>query len=823
MLDRIEKTEADKDTKKLEPVSVITVVAEREPLQVALAPALKSQFKFDPIAILNAFLSLQGLPTLADATTVGASITSFDQSTAKGVVAIEARGEAVVLKADKALRAKLPDTLPLFQKVLGMKVAMDNATQREGFPGPGGFGPMGPGGFGPMGPMAGPGGRPRGPDDMRPGGPGGRPAGPGGVTAGGRPPFTGPGGITPGGPGAPGAGGTEAEKKDGTLSLSAEGKTLVLELDLQLTEQAYKVLIGNTEQVMLALKGHADMAVNRSRVHDLAMALQAFLKDKGRFPQGTLPRADSTERGIPWRPDQRLSWAAELLPFFGEEYREWSPITDAGWNENKNLSVARRLVPHLLSVRGPSPAPLYIHYPGVEGILGATHFVGIAGVGLDAADYDNTNPKRGIFGYDRITKKEDVKDGLASTIALLQVPGDHKSPWLAGGGATVRGVSDDDEDGKPITPFVCTVYPAKPDENSKWVGKRGTIAIMGDGKVRFIPEDISAPTFRALCTIAGGETISGKLDDIAPEIKVDERELKADTPVAGRGAPSTPAAPSGSDQEKIQGTWTPVRAVANGVDAPAAVLKAARLTFKGNTVTIQMGGRTQKETFKLDPAKTPKEIDTTSSEANAKTQLGIYELSGNQLKVCFAPPGVTKRPTGFTAALGSNQEFTVLERSTSPAPAAPPVTWQEFTPKSKVFTVKFPGKVIETTQRVDAPPLGKVTVNIYAAQIGGGACTVVQQDLPQAVPANQLNTFFAGMKSTIPKGFGPTASVTAESSVTLGSHPGREWVITIPGKGSARVRVYLAGSRTFAVSVAPSDGIPDKDIKTFFDSFKLNN
>src|SRR5262249_41657294 len=156
---------------------------------------------------------------------------------------------------------------------------------------------------------------------------------------------------------------------------------------------------------------------------------------------------------------------------------------------------------------------------------------------------------------------------------------------------------------KPITPFVCTEYPARPDEKSKWVGKRGTIAIMGDGKVRFIPEDIPSATFRALCTIAGGEEISGKLDDIAPEIKAEERELKTDGPSAA----AVPIAP-GSDLEKLQGMWKPTSVTDNGVQGPANVLAQVRMTVKGNSIAIQTGGKVETETFTLDPTKSPKWI-----------------------------------------------------------------------------------------------------------------------------------------------------------------------------------------------------------------------
>ena len=60
------------------------------------------------------------------------------------------------------------------------------------------------------------------------------------------------------------------------------------------------------------------------------------------------------------------------------------------------------------------------------------------------------------------------------------VPATSAGPWLAGGGSTVRGISDDPKDSDVIGPFVCV----------KHEGKDGTYAIMADGKVRFIPKDI---------------------------------------------------------------------------------------------------------------------------------------------------------------------------------------------------------------------------------------------------------------------------------------------------------------------------------------------
>jgi hypothetical protein len=317
-----------------------------------------------------------------------------------------------------------------------------------------------------------------------------------------------------------------------------------LGLDLSLTLAAYQKIMPGVEEGMVFLKGQADLASNRSRVHELAAATQAYLKAKGAFPRGTAARSPSAERGIDWRPDQCLSWMAELLPYLpDEDARGLDP--DLSWNEGRNLRFAHRMVPQFVNLNLPNPPEAYIQYPGMEGSqpVAATHFVGISGVGRDAAEYRADDPatakKLGIFGYYRITRKEEVKDGLARTILLLQVPGDHKAPWLAGGGSTVRGVS---EDADCVQEFVCLVYPGKADgTKSKFDGKRGTLAIMADGKVRFIPEDIDPNVFRAMCTIAGGEPIE-KLDDIAPVIEAEAApELKAD---GGPGAlPPPPVIP----------------------------------------------------------------------------------------------------------------------------------------------------------------------------------------------------------------------------------------------------------------------------------------
>ncbi|HEV3237251.1 MAG TPA: hypothetical protein VGZ25_09705, partial [Gemmataceae bacterium] len=133
------------------------------------------------------------------------------------------------------------------------------------------------------------------------------------------------------------------------------------------------------------------------------------------------------------------------------------------------------------------------------------------------ANNPNLRKKLGVFGYDRVTTVAEITDGPEQTIALIQVPPHFKTPWLAGGGSTVRGVSETDG----VAPFVCTEYKGKP----------GTFAIMADGTVRFIPKDLPNAKFNALVTIAGDDKIDkAELDVLCPIVPGEDTSLKVVTP-----------------------------------------------------------------------------------------------------------------------------------------------------------------------------------------------------------------------------------------------------------------------------------------------------
>ena len=134
--------------------------------------------------------------------------------------------------------------------------------------------------------------------------------------------------------------------------------------------------------------------------------------------------------------------------------------------------------------------------------------------------------------------------------------------------------------------------------------------------------------------------------------------------VAAGGALADEKADLEKEVKKFQGTWTFESSETGGEKLPAGELKALILTFEGLKHTVKKGDDViQVGTQKLDPSKSPKTIDVTMTEGLNKgaVMLGIYEIDGDTLKVCFDPEG-KKRPTEFKSPAGSETFVNVHKR-----------------------------------------------------------------------------------------------------------------------------------------------------------------
>ena len=115
---------------------------------------------------------------------------------------------------------------------------------------------------------------------------------------------------------------------------------------------------------------------------------------------------------------------------------------------------------------------------------------------------------------------------------------------------------------------------------------------------------------------------------------------------------------------KFQGTWTIESSVTGGKELPPGDLKGFLLIYEGDKHTLKHRDQVfQVGTQKIDPSKSPKTIDVTMTEGPNKgaVMLGIYEIDGDTLKVCFDPQG-KKRPTEFKSPPGSENFVNVHKR-----------------------------------------------------------------------------------------------------------------------------------------------------------------
>jgi uncharacterized protein (TIGR03067 family) len=115
------------------------------------------------------------------------------------------------------------------------------------------------------------------------------------------------------------------------------------------------------------------------------------------------------------------------------------------------------------------------------------------------------------------------------------------------------------------------------------------------------------------------------------------------------------------EMDALQGEWTLVSATRDGKDMPAERVKGYKNTVKGDKFSITSEGKTAEEgTMKLDPSKKRKEVEFILAEGE-KTALGIYELSGDTYKLCYAQPG-KDRPKEFSAKEGTGYTLSVWQR-----------------------------------------------------------------------------------------------------------------------------------------------------------------
>jgi len=233
----------------------------------------------------------------------------------------------------------------------------------------------------------------------------------------------------------------------------------------------------------------------QNNLRSLALALQNYESCYGGYPHGTVAGTD-----LP--PRRRLSGYVELWPFVQGGWR-WLLDLQKPWDDEANcptradckVSDSGRRITYEERVIGELPVFLCPSNPhgAASDSPSYTHYVGVAGVGEDAAGWPLEHVCVGVYGYDRAVRSQDIEDGQASTLALIETAKDN-GPWTAGGSATVRSLIPD------VPPYLGR-------DGQLGALHRGVNAAFLDGTVRNLSITTDPCVLEALATISGGERI----------------------------------------------------------------------------------------------------------------------------------------------------------------------------------------------------------------------------------------------------------------------------------------------------------------------------
>lgn len=184
----------------------------------------------------------------------------------------------------------------------------------------------------------------------------------------------------------------------------------------------------------------ANIAASQNNLRELGLfAAHHANPDPKRDPAkvfAEVPAGTITLPGVP--PEDRLSWIVTVLP--GMDQRKVNSAKLLGaldrtkpWSAEPNQAVGRSPVSALLCPENTPEVP--------PGSVAVTCYVGVGGLGANAATLSLDSPRTGAMRYDSPTPFERITDGTSQTLLFAETR--HEvGPWLRGGPSTVRGLDD---------------------------------------------------------------------------------------------------------------------------------------------------------------------------------------------------------------------------------------------------------------------------------------------------------------------------------------------------------------------------------------------
>jgi uncharacterized protein (TIGR03067 family) len=177
----------------------------------------------------------------------------------------------------------------------------------------------------------------------------------------------------------------------------------------------------------------------------------------------------------------------------------------------------------------------------------------------------------------------------------------------------------------------------------------------------------------------------------------------------------------------LDGDWNVVALEVDGQRMPAGMLEAAHIVVEGDRFQSLGMGAVYEGTLKLDPSANPKAFDLTFTAGPEKgnTALAIYELDGDDWKLCLTTRG-GDRPKRFATAPGTGHALETLKRgkrvwTTDASTEAPAVE----SPESSGPATELEGEWSMVSGFMDGHPIESSMVK-YGKRVTRGSQTTVQ-------------------------------------------------------------------------------------------------
>jgi prepilin-type processing-associated H-X9-DG protein len=214
----------------------------------------------------------------------------------------------------------------------------------------------------------------------------------------------------------------------------------------------------------------------QNNLRQLGQAIQVYSDDHDKqFPPGTVLNPD-----LP--PHRRLSWQAALVPYLmasearskrGKKVGEAVAFQEA-WDAEANAGLRKNVAPFQCPVFAQDLTPLQMGYGS---------YLGIAGVGEQAALLPLNDANAGFFGYDRSLTPADITAELKALITVVESR-QANGPWAAGGTPTVRGLDPN-----------CERYIGR-EAAFGGLHRNGANVLRADGSVDLVADKVDPTVFR---------------------------------------------------------------------------------------------------------------------------------------------------------------------------------------------------------------------------------------------------------------------------------------------------------------------------------------